>query len=314
MQKYLDYITKKTKQRNIDNISRTKAYQSFFTRFPEIRWALVASLISRNAGWNMTDLFLPPFQRLLSKEKRMRLFMTYERANWLIFSDAYPQLMVYQLSKKFDKPLFPLLKKLNVSQFMINEWQYFWKHRDIQRLVTSLIINEQHVIHRPVIKQSYFKYQVFSRLPYLLQDFLLMNAVILPTRSRTIYGILVHDFTNVSNRITIGKQVASVIFHPSMYKDILDFALTIEHTGSRRDYEQFLNVDFPKAPFLRTVYPIITHQDIIRNDWYKLGGIKDKWLDEIKFNEMNPDVGSSFYKKRHLLFAYYHLKNMISTK
>ncbi|MGY0691739.1 DUF2515 family protein [Virgibacillus sp. FSP13] len=309
-QDYLHYIIKKTKEHNLDNITRTKAYQNFYLCFPEIKWAFVASLVSRNAGWNMTDLFLPPFKKLLSHKKRQQLFMTYERANWLIFSDAYPQLLVYKLSKKLDTPLFDLLTELRVTTYMVHEWHHFWHYHDQERLMTALIINEQNVIQHPVLKQTYFKYQVFFRLPYLLQDFLFMNAVILPTRSPNLYGAFVHDFTNVTNRITLGKRLAAIIYDPTIYQDLLDFAIATEHTGSRRDYEQFLQLHLPKSPLLRVVYPTISHQDTIRKDWYKLGGIKSKWLQGVQIDSINPNVGSSFYKKRHMLYAFYHIKNM----
>ncbi|UTW69707.1 DUF2515 family protein [Anaerobacillus sp. HL2] len=47
---------------------------------------------------------------LLPKKYPEVLFLTYERANWLIFSDAYPQLLLYEKSKQLQKPCFHLLK------------------------------------------------------------------------------------------------------------------------------------------------------------------------------------------------------------
>ncbi|MFD1360530.1 DUF2515 family protein [Lentibacillus salinarum] len=306
---YLHYIISETNKYNADNISRTKAYQNFYMAFPEIKWAFLASMVSRNAGWNMTDLWLLPFRKILSASQRKLLFMTYERANWLIFSDAYPQLMVYQLSLHSDKPLFHLLPDLYVSRYMQKEWAFFWEHQDTQRLVLALIINEQNVIHRPVIKQDYFKYRVFLRPSYLLQDILLLNAVLLPTRTKRLYGAFVHDFTDIDKRIALGKQLAAIMFHPRVYRPLLAFARTVEHTGSRQDYERFLGRHTEKAPLLRTVYPVITHQDNIRKDWYKKGGIRQKWL---KNNSVNPDprIKKTFYNRRKLMYAYAHLKDL----
>lgn len=306
---YQYYITKTTEAHNLDNISRTKAYQKFYMCFPEIKWAFLASMVSRNAGWNMTDLVLPVFRDLLSKKEQRRLFMTYERANWLIFSDAYPQLMVYALSRTAKKPLFHLLEHFHVSRFMVKEWSRYWKQKDHGRLLRALIINEQNVIHKPVIRQDFFKTNVFRKLPYLLQDLLFINAVILPTRTKALYGSFVHDFTNLTNRITLGKQLAAIIFAPPVYEKLLDFAINVEHTGSRKDYERFLNLHFPKSLPLRMIYPAITHKDIIRNDWFVLGGIKKKWFNEVPM-ESGYRIGSSFYKRRSLLHAYYHAKNV----
>ncbi|MGX4669417.1 DUF2515 family protein [Cerasibacillus sp. JNUCC 74] len=310
---YIHYITNKTKEHNRDNISRTKAYFSFYLQFPEIKWAFLASIVSRNAGWNMTDLELEPFRYLLGTKERQRLFMTYERANWLIFSDAFPQLLIYQLSRQYNKPLFHLLSSFKVSTYMVKEWFHFWKHLDEDRLVQALIINEQNVIQAPVIKQSFFKQRVFCQPPYLLQNLLIMNAVLIPTMSQQLFGCYVHNFTNLTNRIELGKKLASIIFSPTVYNQTYEFAKCIEHTGSRYDYERFLHLSMPRAPYLRMVYPIITHRDTIRKDWYKSGGIKRKWLKNQTVN-ISSKTGKTFYQKRQFMYVYYHVKQAITMK
>ncbi len=45
---------------------------------------------------------------------------------------------------------------------------------------------------------------------------------------------------------------------------------------------------FRESPFLRSVYPVITHQDIIRKDWHKIRGVKRKWTNPIS---AKPDSG-----------------------
>ncbi|HAM81152.1 DUF2515 family protein [Ornithinibacillus bavariensis] len=305
---YIYYIINKTRKHNIDNISRTKAYQRFYFKYPEIKWALLASIVSRNAGWNMTDLYLTPYKEILGEHQRMRLFMTYERANWLIFSDAYPQLILYEISLRQNRPLFHLLSEIQVSNFMIQEWNYFWKNKDRNRLMTSLIINEQNVIQKPVIAQPFFKKKVFLSVPYQLQNYIMLNAVLLPTLNGKIYGGYVRGFTNLTNRITLGKRLASQLFHPGIHKEILDFIRFVEHTGSRYDYEKYTYYHFPKSPLLRTIYPIIDHQDIIRNDWLELRGIRNKW--PLSLTEEPIEIGKSYYRKRNMVFAYYHMKKL----
>ncbi|GAA0423207.1 MAG: DUF2515 family protein [Bacillota bacterium] len=311
LQSYVHYITNSTKSRNRDNISRTTAYFNYYLQFPEIKWSYLASLVSRNAGYNMTDLLLPPYRFILGDKERERLFMTYERANWLIFSDAYPQLLIYQLSKQLREPVFQLLKVFHVSDFMIKEWHYFWKFSDEDRLLRALIINEQNVIHGPVIEQSFFKKRVFHKLPYVLQNLLLMNAVLLPTKSTNLYGAYVQNFTSLTNRINLGKKLASILFTPSVYNETLAFAIDCEHTGSRYDYERYLDLSFQASPFLRMVYPIISHQDKIRTDWYKSGGVKKKWTKNVA-TPTKSDIGLTFYKKRQLLYAYYFIRSVFS--
>lgn len=308
---YLHYIIKQTNKHNIDNIERTNAYEKFYRTHPEIKWALVASIVSRNAGWNMTDLSLSPYKKILNHKERQRLFMTYERANWLIFSDAYPQLLVYQLSLLRNQPLFHLLDELHVSRFMKREWTYFWKTTDRNRLMHALIINEQHVIDQPVIKQPFFKDQVFSSFPYILQNFFMMNAVLIPTKSSRIYGEFVRGFTNVEKRIRLGKKVASIVYSRKIYRQLLEFIHTIDHTGSRRDYEQFLNIHLPPSPMLRLAYPNIRHKDQIRKDWLDHYQVKKTWFTPIMKPNLQ-EMSLRFYSKRYLLYAYSRFKQIFS--
>ncbi|WP_156289205.1 DUF2515 family protein [Oceanobacillus salinisoli] len=309
-QDYIHYISKLTKSQNVDNISRTKAYLSFYLDFPEIKWSLLASIVSRNAGWNMTDLHLAPFQTLLGKKEKNELFMTYERANWLIFSDAFPQLLVYKLSKRNHKPMFHLLSNFHVSKFMVKEWYRYWKTKNKDRLMNALIINEQNVIHDPVIKQPYFKKHVFYNFPYMMQDFLFMSAVILPTKSKGLYGIYISRFTNLAKRIETGKEIASILFSNEIYPDIMHFLLTVEHTGSRYDYEKYYPIFLPRNPMLRFVYPVISHKDIIRNDWFKYRGVKSGWFQTLPKSNKEP-IGKKFYSKRILLFGYAKLRERV---
>ncbi len=308
----LHYIIKKVKKHNTDNISRTDAYLQYYLQHPEIKWALIASMVSRNAGWNMTDLYLSPFQQLFSEKELFKLFMTYERANWLIFSDAYPQLLIYSQSKLINRPLFHLLKNFRVSLFMIKEWHHFWEYKDKDRLVSSLIINEQNVIHSPVVKHPYFQLHVFHQMPYFLQNIMSMSAILLPT-NKGLYGTYVQGFTRLTNRIVLGKRIASIMFHPHIYDYVLDYMLTHEHTGSRKDYERFLNFSFPYAPVLRLIYPAVSHDDYIRHDWFIQRGLKSKWKSPVtKVDKM--EIGSAFYRKRNILFAYSHLKKALKGK
>ncbi|MCT2537347.1 DUF2515 domain-containing protein [Aquibacillus koreensis] len=309
---YIRYINKKTRKANKDNISRTMTYQNFYRKFPEIKWAFLASMVSRNAGWNMTDLMAEPFLDLLPNRTRKQLFSTYERANWLIFSDAYPQLMLYQISTYLNRPMFHLLPYFDVSTFMIKEWCHFWQKRDKERLIVALIINEQNVIVTPVTKQPFYKWHVFMNWPYLLQDFFHMSTVLFPTRSGEICAMDVHDFSNTTKRITLGKRLAHLLFRPDKFDQFYDFALNTEHTGSRRDYGRYLKNAFGNhlTPMLRSVYPIINHQDNIRYDWFFYGGIKEKWWQDEKAS-FNQTKWESYCRKREMMLGFEHIKQSI---
>ncbi|KIL72294.1 putative protein YppC [Bacillus badius] len=105
-QKLLRNIRSETERLNANNITRTKAYLDFYWMYPEIHWAFLAHMISRNGGWNMTDLRGELHSRLLNEEKRQAFFSFLERGNWLIFQDAYPQLLLFMESKRRSKSLF----------------------------------------------------------------------------------------------------------------------------------------------------------------------------------------------------------------
>ena len=68
-----------TNRCNLNNVTRTKAYLDFYRRNPEIHWSFLAHMVSRNTGWNMTDLkgtFLPS---LLSETRKRRLLCLFRK-------------------------------------------------------------------------------------------------------------------------------------------------------------------------------------------------------------------------------------------
>ncbi|RHW41284.1 DUF2515 domain-containing protein [Neobacillus notoginsengisoli] len=266
----VDEIIKETAKRNLDNITRTEAYFNFFKRNPDIIWSFLASMVSRNGGWNMCDLEGNMFPHLLSAPTRKQLFLTYERANWLIFHDVFPQLLLYHYSTKYNRPLFHLLKHFNVSSFMQKEWPVFWKGHDKQRLTTALIINEQNVIQKPIIEHPFYKQKVFYSAEFMLQDWLHFSCVLFPTCGGEVYGASVKGFRKVSNRIDLGKRLAKILFHRRLFPYFLEFANKTVHTGSRYDYEQYFRPGISRqTPFLRTVFPIIEHNRHEYTDWSK---------------------------------------------
>ncbi|WP_409301327.1 DUF2515 family protein [Peribacillus sp. SCS-155] len=264
---------------NRDNISRTKAYERFFKLHPEIMWAFLAGMVSRNAGWNMCDLEGDWMPKLMGKDFRQRLFLTYERANWLIFQDAYPQLLLYHYSTKFRKTLFHLNKYFSVTNFMVCEWKKFWEARDKQRLLYSLIINEQNLIEEPVLHNNFYKEQVFESLLFRLQDHLHFSTVLFPTKNGDLYGISASRFKNLGDRITLGKKLALILFSPELFPSFCKFAAETEPTGSRYDYERY----FPcykrrDTPFLRLTYPFVNHPAPSSGQWDLIREIKPEWF------------------------------------
>ncbi len=114
-QQLLQMIRLKTKQLNVNNVTRTKAYLDFYIFRPEIHWAFLGHMVSRNGGWNMTDLKGEFLSRLMNEQSKQDFFSFLERGNWLIFQDAYPQFLLYEESLFQSRNLFYLLPYLNVS-------------------------------------------------------------------------------------------------------------------------------------------------------------------------------------------------------
>lgn len=293
-------IQDETGRHNIDNISRTDAYFQFYKRHPEIKWAFLASMVSRNAGWNMCDLEGDWMPRLLDESTRRLLYLTYERANWLIFHDAYPQLLLYHYSTKWGRPLFHLLRFFNVSDFMAKEWSIFWKEKDERRLMTSLIINEQNVIQKPVLNHSLYKKQVFHSLVFSLQDWFHFSVVIFPTLEGELFGASVSGFRSTGNRIDLGKRLAGVLFHQEYYPRFLQFAKKTIHTGARADYERLIPFKLRReTPALRCTFPIVQHHIHQYSDWSKGKRIKRSWKELPKGSKERTEL-TKWYKKKQL--------------
>ncbi|WP_042355301.1 DUF2515 domain-containing protein [Bacillus rubiinfantis] len=268
-----------TDQKNLDNISRTNAYFSYFKENPDIIWSFLASMVSRNGGWNMCDLRGSTFSELIAPQTRKQLFLTYERANWLIFHDVFPQLLLYQYSTKKNKPMFHLLPFFNVSSFIQKEWVRYWKEGDRVRLTTALIINEQNVIQTPIIEHPVYQEKVFHSFLFNLQDWLHFSCVLFPTCGGEVYGASVYGFRSLSKRIQLGKRLASILFHPRLFPHFFEFAEKTPHTGSRHDYEQYFKLKSKrKTPMLRTSFPIIKHHRHQFQDWSKQRFVSPLWL------------------------------------
>ncbi|MFB6466043.1 DUF2515 domain-containing protein [Cytobacillus sp. Hz8] len=298
-------IHKKTQLKNMDNISRTNAYFQFYHQYPEVKWAFLASMVSRNAGWNMCDLEGNWLPKMISNPMRQRIFQTYERANWLIFQDAYPQLLLYHYSTLLNRPMFHLLKEFHVSSFMEKTWSLFWKKRDQKKLLCALIINEQNVIENPVVKNPNYEKRVFHSLIFFLQDMFHYNAVLFPTCFGELYGASVSHFTSVTERIDLGKRLADILFHPYLYKAFFQFANKTEHTGSRHDYEQyFYPPPIRSTPFLRATFPVISHHIHERKDWSHKRSIPRKWR-TLKIKHEHPLHLTKWYQRKQRILRWY---------
>lgn len=318
-------IRRQTALANRNNVTRTEAYLRFYREHEEVHWALLAHLVSRNGGWNMTDLKGEWLPILMDKPSIQAYFWFLERSNWLIFHDAYPQLLLYAEMKRRKKDLTSLLAPLGVSSFMRPFWQEFLAAQDSARLTRALIVNEQQYIEQRVVHKPYTVHRIFSTLVFLAQSAFSLNQVLFPFQARPtdqryeLVGINVHDFPAVEQRIAVGKALYALLYQDAArFEQIRQFAFRIPHTGSRADYwphlftpcersgamEQrhqlslqgaALHEDMPKlySPRLCNAWPDVEHSPADGVDWFR----DPKWLEMVDEPADLPTIDTDSYMR-----------------
>ncbi|WP_440397693.1 MULTISPECIES: DUF2515 family protein [unclassified Paenibacillus] len=243
---------------NRSNITRTQAYYDCYQDYPELHWAFLAHMVSRNAGWNMTDLKGGLLSDVVTDKLREDMYQMLERSNALIFLDAYPQLLLYIHSRRLGRSLFHLLPEFRVSGFMRPFWDRFWIERDSAQLAVGLIINEQNYIEGRVVQNSYFQKNILQSPIFALHSRFQLNQIIFPMLVKTLprmeaadekereteiapspvsgpepgretpddcasgcrgmVGLILEHFSNLEERIAFGKALYAMLFG---YKDVL---------------------------------------------------------------------------------------------
>ncbi|TXK77564.1 DUF2515 family protein [Paenibacillus sp. N3.4] len=256
----VERVREQTRHANRNNVTRTHAYWTSYQQHPELHWALLAHMVSRNGGWCMTDLRGELLPHLLSTTMIDDLFTFLERANSLIFHDAYPQLLLYSESKKQNRSLFHLLPQLGVSSWMLPIWHDFWLYKESAALTVALIINEQNYMERQIIQNTRYQQTVLNAPLFKTQAWLQLNQVGFPFRPRLshqetptsyfhIAGLILENFTNLTERIEFGKSLYAILFaHSDVFPSLHEFASSTPHSGSRADYWPHLFTSIRKSP------------------------------------------------------------------
>jgi Protein of unknown function (DUF2515) len=235
--KLLQKIRLLTEEHNLNNVTRTKAYLDFYLRHPEIHWAFLGHMVSRNGGYNMTDLKGEFLTRLMSKKDQQTFFSFLERGNWLIFQDVYPQFLLYEESLKQNKPLFYLLSHVNVSTFMETIWHHFWRNHDPYIHCMAMVVNEQSYLEQRVVQNQLYQKEVLNKLEFVLQDLLSFNHILFPFGKEGLRGQTLHHFESLHERILLGKRLYFVLFdNKDFLSQVVAWAKEHPHTGSRKDY------------------------------------------------------------------------------
>ncbi|WP_035432130.1 DUF2515 domain-containing protein [Bacillus sp. UNC322MFChir4.1] len=304
-------IKEQTSGHNKNNVTRTHAYYRFYLRCPEIQWALLGHMVSRNGGWNMTDLKGELYTRLLSEKDQLTFFSFLERGNWLIFQDVYPQFLLYEQSVKRSKNLFYLLPFFHVSTFMETIWNYFWRTGDRYTLAIATVINEQSYLEKRVIQNEHFKKTVLNSIVFKLYDFFRFNHILFPfykdeTKQKTLlFGDTMKHFTSLHERILLGKRLYSLLFRrENILQRVINWTHDHPHTGSRKDYWPHLfydvNESFSRAFYERRIkncqlrkganrlysprliyaWKDLNHEEAESEDWFEDWRIMDYLIDK----------------------------------
>jgi hypothetical protein len=269
------------KQRNLNNVTRTIAYYEYYKRNPEIHWAFLAHMVSRNGGYYMTDLKSSFLDDLIPSPLKADYFLFLEQCNAYIFQDAYPQLRLYEYSKKQGKDYSRLLNAFHVSPFMQYIWSSFLSNQSSPLITIAMIINEQNMLESRIIRGKYQSKSVIQQLPFQLQENVGFTSVLFPIRAKKsthhrLYGITVQHFNQVNERIHTGKKLYQILFsNKKNLEGIEDVARKKEHSGSRSDYWNWLFSDQHDkkrrlySPKLLDAWENVQHSFHEKQDWFK---------------------------------------------
>ncbi|MGG3281653.1 DUF2515 family protein [Paenibacillus solani] len=300
-QRIVKLIYEETTNANRSNVTRTQAYWDCYVSHPEIHWALLAHMVSRNAGWNMSDLKGGLMSDLTNPKFKNNLYLFLERCNALIFQDAYPQLLLYMHSRKEGKPLFHLLPHFHVSSFMTPFWEQFWQDGGSSLLTIALIINEQNYIEGRVAKHSFYQRHLLHHALFRTHELVRLNQIVFPLGyeyvnnsdmdntmgqnlpSRPLAGLTLPKFDNLSLRIKAGRSLYALLFgYEEIHRAVLGFAHSTKHQGSRAEY-------WP-ALFTSKVDQAMNHahvsNDLLKSEWLPAGQrlysprLEEVWHDE----------------------------------
>ncbi|WP_199880740.1 DUF2515 family protein [Bacillus massiliglaciei] len=313
-------IRRETAVKNRNNITRTKAYLSFYERNPEVHWPFLAHMVSRNGGYHMTDLKGPFMQEILPYAERKKFFHFLETGNAAIFSGIYPQLLIYEYARHSERLMQKLLRAFKVSLFMHPIWEMCRKEKKPELLTVAMIMNEQHMLDEKIIKQRPGK-DIVRRLDFQLQEMLGFTNIVFPFSFSnetlpSLTGLPVKRFSDVNTRIRLGKQLYQILYDPSIHTDILDFARRTPHTGSRSDYwpaiySSELTDSKIHSPCLEKVWSDQPEPVFSAHDWFSCmkDGTELRTLPSIQWK----DISLKVLENTHNLQLISQIKHLISS-
>ncbi len=251
-------------ERNRDNVSRTASYLELyaFARSHEVElpWLLMAHLVSRNAGYLMTDLgvALRAPENVFTEAATRELFCFLERANFLIFDDAWHHVLHHLLGRTTHLGA-------ETPRFMREAWRRYedavarGASPEVERsLVLDLVRNEQNLIEMRVVHHP--RFERARAMVAFFEGVGREAPIVLP---KTDARITVGGFAKLERRIQTGERIFDTVLAPRAGRDdIFAWAMAHAHTGWRGVYTS----KTPHASTLRDVWP----HDSVRSRWPEL--------------------------------------------
>lgn len=236
-------------ERNHDNVARTDSYLELYSmtceRGADFPWLLLAHLVSRNAGYMMTAVArsIDDERRGFSIEALEQLFLFLERANYLIFYDAWHHVLMHLLGRTCE------LQPPRVSSHMCAAYQRHGaavESAEAERaLVVDLVTNEQNLIEHRVVHHARFEAALA-----LVTFFEAVGADRSLVFGETDSQVRVRRFERLERRIDAGMRMFdTMLADRSKRRTLHRWATGHPHTGSRSDYGG------RTGPPLRDVWP-----------------------------------------------------------
>ena len=232
--------------RNVDNVARTESYLALYAwtrdHDVELPWLFMAHLVSRNAGYLMTDLArriaASPDPTMTSAMET--LFVLLERANFLIFWDAWHHVGAALAGEGAT------LAPPRTPAFMCAAWSRHLAHPDERTLVLDLVHNEQHLIEHRAIHHP--QLAAGLRLMFLIEASGKDRPLVFPCGPNP--EIRARRFAEVDQRIAVGRRIYDEVLADRARRDAMfAWAMAHPHTGSRGVHGG------PAGPGVREVWP-----------------------------------------------------------
>lgn len=229
--------------RNVDNVARTASYLELYAlareRGRELPWLLMAHVVSRNAGYLMTDLAvtLSGSGTMFTPEALTELFLFLERANYLIFFDAWHHVLQHLLGRaEAADPRTPRFMREAWSRHEERARARHGDRDDERALVLDLVTNEQNLIENRVVHHP--RFERARAMIGFLEAVGREAPIVLPPCGAKLPAIKVGGFARKERRIDAGRRIFDELLGDrARREEIFAWAMAHPHTGARSVYE-----------------------------------------------------------------------------